>query len=161
LVCAPHGRIENEKTIGFSFIGSLTHPIRNELMNSSIQHESKMRSYMMYNRHHDIDLYCEVMSKSTFSICPRGFGFSSFRICESLEQGAIPVYISDEFIFPEGQKAFEEYGVVIHRDEIQNIKSILESLTPEQIKYKQDAGRIAYQELYTFDGLRKWILNNI
>lgn len=157
LVCHPHGRQENKRDIFVSFIGSLTHSIRNEM----IRKADKITGSYISTEHHDVDKFCNVLSRSIFSLCPRGYGKTSFRICEALEQGSIPVYISDEFIFPEGIESFKEYGVVIHRDELETIDLILKSYTAEEIKYMQEAGRQVYKELYTFEGLRKWIIQHI
>jgi hypothetical protein len=44
--------------------------------------------------------YCNVLARSVFALCPRGYGKSSFRIAEAIHYGAVPVYVSDEFVFP-------------------------------------------------------------
>jgi len=157
LICHPHGRQENERDIFVSFIGSLTHDIRREM----IRKLRNIQGSYISTELHTIDKFCNILSRSVFALAPRGYGKTSFRICEALEQGAIPVYISDEFIFPEGIDAFKEYGVVIHRELLPDLVSILRSYKPEEIKYMQEAGKVAYKELYSFEGCRRHIIENI
>ena len=157
LICHPHGRQENERDIFVSFIGSLTHDIRKEM----IRKAEKISGSYISTETHDINKFCNILSRSVFALAPRGYGKTSFRICEALEQGAIPVYVSDDFILPEGIDAFKKYGVVIHRDLLPDLGSILRSYKPEEIKYMQEAGKVAYKELYSFEGCRKNIIENI
>lgn len=152
LICKPHGRHDNNRDIFSSFIGSITHPIRKQMCASTA-------SYIKTD-HIDINSYCEIMARSVFTLAPRGYGLSSFRICEALEQGSIPCYISDQFIIP-GNIDFENYGVLIHSSRIEEIDHILESISPEEIARKQEYGRMIYEKIYTFEGCRQLIIDNI
>ena len=40
------------------------------------------------------------IKESYFSICPRGYGPTSFRLYESIQMGTVPIYISDKFFLP-------------------------------------------------------------
>jgi hypothetical protein len=155
LICKPHGKQEHERTIFANFIGSITHPIRKKMVDILPGGE-----YYVSTNHHPITVFCDALSRSIFTLCPRGFGLTSFRICEALEQGSIPVYISDEFIIP-GHKDFNEYGVLIHTDQINEIDDILKSISPDQIVSKQEAGKRIYEEMFTFEGCKKLILDNL
>ena len=42
------------------------------------------------------------MSRSIFTICPRGTGHGTIRLFESLNSGSIPVIISDDYKLPLG-----------------------------------------------------------
>ena len=44
--------------------------------------------------------YRDVMARSRFSVCPRGFGPGTIRFWESLSYGAIPVLICDGSLLP-------------------------------------------------------------
>ena len=48
-------------------------------MNSEISKENQL-------------LFKQIMSKSYFSICPRGYVSTSFRLYESIQAGIVPVY---------------------------------------------------------------------
>ena|SRR3990167_4640490 len=41
------------------------------------------------------DGYVDLMCRSIFALCPRGYGKTSFRMYEAMQLGAIPVYIFD------------------------------------------------------------------
>lgn len=155
LICHPHGKQENEKDIFASFIGSITHPIRKEVLKYADHVD-----WIVTDLNYDNRTFCDVLSRSLFALCPRGFGLTSFRICEALEQGAIPVYISDEWIVP-GNIDFNSYGVLVHSSEVDQLDAILYNISEEQIKSKQEAGREIYERIFTFHGCRQLILDNI
>lgn len=157
LICHPHGKVNNTtRDIFASFIGSKTHPIRKDLIEMYGNHSEWVVTDMNY----DNKTFCDVLSRSVFALCPRGFGLTSFRICEALEQGAIPVYISDEWIQP-GNVDFNEYGVLVHADEIDELDAILANISPEQIESKREAGRYYYEKMFSFNGCKQLILDNI
>lgn len=155
LVCMPHGKVQNEKDIFASFIGSITHPIRSEIL----KYEDH-RHWVVTKLNYENKTFCDVLSRSIFAICPRGYGATSFRICEALEQSAIPVYVSDEFILP-GQKDFNEYGVLVHSSDVVQLDAILMNISADQIASKQEAGKRIYEEIYSFEGCKKIILDNL
>jgi hypothetical protein len=157
LICHPHGRKDNlKRDIFASFIGSKTHPIRNDL----IERYSNHSEWVVTDLNYENSTFCEVLSRSVFALCPRGFGLTSFRICEALEQGAIPVYISDEWIQP-GNVDFNEYGVLVHSDEIGELDAILANIPEAQIESKREAGKYYYEKMFTFSGCRQLILDNV
>jgi hypothetical protein len=156
LICHPHGRLERTRSIFANFIGSKTHPVRVEIIDTL----KKNSDYVVSFEKHSIDFLSHLHASSIFSICPRGFGPTSFRICEALEQNSIPVYISDHWIVP-GNIDFNEYGVLVHSDEIRNLDKILKGFTQEQIRSKQEAGREIYNRIYTFSGCKQLILDNL
>lgn len=155
LICQPHPyTFTSNRDVFASFSGSMTHPVRKEIMRLS------PRVFNLFRKPLQIKDYCAQMARSVFALAPRGYGQSSFRICEALQFGSIPVYISDHWIVP-GNIDFNEYGVLVHNDEVRNLERILKSITPEQIRIKQEAGRDIYKKLYTFEGCRQLILDNL
>src|SRR6185295_2822295 len=142
LLCQPHSfHSYSEKTFFANFLGVLNHPIRKRMKETL-----KMPKYFIRDKEFDINDYCRILAQSTFTICPRGYGLTSFRICEAIQQGSIPVYISDKFIIPHN-KDFQDYGVIIGSNEIDRIDEILSSISPEEIKRKQDFLPFAYKTI--------------
>jgi hypothetical protein len=142
-----------EKKYFCTFSGSNTHPIREDLY-------KRYNDKYLFTKSLPIKEYYSIINNSIFHLCPRGFGPTSFRICESLRFGSIPVYISDQYIIPYGRD-FNEYGVLVHSSEIDRLDDILKGFSQAEIQAKQEAGRRIYNELYTFEGARKWILSNV
>lgn len=97
LLCMPHKYVFNEKRDIFaSFIGRVTHPIREKM----IEQVKDLPGYYISTKPHKMEEYCRILARSKYALCPRGYGQTSFRIQEAIQYGAIPVYISDEFIWP-------------------------------------------------------------
>jgi len=69
LLCQPHPyKFHSEKKWFASFVGSRTHPIRNELEKL----RGKEGYYLSYDPH-DIETYCRILHESVFALCPRGY----------------------------------------------------------------------------------------
>lgn len=97
LLCQPHGyKFDCKRDIFASFVGGDTHPIRKQLVE---QFAGKKDCYVMIKKL-PLKEYCNILARSVFALCPRGYGRSSFRIMESIQQGAIPVYVSDSYVLP-------------------------------------------------------------
>lgn len=154
LLCHPHQQFNYaEKTFFANFMGVFNHPIRQRLKSL------KMPKYFIKDKEFSIDEYCRIMAQSTFTLCPRGYGLTSFRICEAMQQGSIPVYISDKFIIPH-HKDFQDYGVLIGSNDIDRIDEILSSITPEDIKRKQEFLVQAYNTFFSYKGTQNLIYMN-
>ena len=75
--------------------------------------------------------YIDILSRSRFSLCPRGIGANSFRFWESLEAGAIPILISDQLVLPY-HIDWEKTIIRIKESEINNIPDVINSISIEQ-----------------------------
>jgi hypothetical protein len=159
LLCTPHkfnftpGAFK--KDIYATFIGNLTHPIRANLIK---QLEGK-EDYYISTKQHDLREYCKIFARSKYVLCPRGYGLSSFRIQEAIDMQAIPVYISDEFIFPYNTPTFP-FGFTFQW----NDKG--DGCIDEALKYGDETGQDkvikamieANKTLYTYAGCKQEIL---
>ena len=156
LICMPHPyKFKGGKKWLASFVGSRTHPIRNEL-----EKLKNRDGYFISYEYGDIETYCRIMHESIFTLCPRGYGLSSFRLTESLQYGSIPVYISDDFVHPFGVR-FDDYGVALNSRHIEFLAEELEKIEPEEIVRKQDNIQKYYDEYYTYEGCFKNIINEL
>ncbi len=90
-----------------------------------------------------IEEYKDVLSRSRFSLCPRGVYANSIRFYESLQAGAIPILISDAARLPDG---FDWDRCIIHvkESEIHLIPNIIMKITPK----KEETMRQACLEAY-------------
>jgi hypothetical protein len=140
------------RDIFINFIGKITHGLR-EIMVAGLPNSFSI--YVRFNNH-TLDRYCNILSISTFTLCPRGFGPTSFRIQEALQYGSIPVYISDEFVIPHNIP-FEDYGVLIDAKDADRVHEILTAIPPEEIARKQANIPDVYRKYYTYEGCREMI----
>lgn len=157
LICQPHNFNSKSQDRNFTacFIGANTHPVRSQLYKLS-----KISEFFISASKVGLDGFCHILSKSVFSLCPRGYGISSFRIMESLQYGAIPVYISDFFLEPHIIN-FDYYGIKVHLEDIYRLPEILASVDNEQIEYLRKNGKYIYDNFYTFEANKKLILKNL
>ena len=160
LICQPRPNIDKNKNrdIFCSFIGSNTHPLRNSMTEKlrNVTGFEIILSKLSYEN------FIDKMERSVFSLCPRGYGATSFRICESLQQGSIPVYIYDKDWSPWiDELDFNEIGVKIHESQIDNIPEILNYLTDSEIKNLKLNGEKIYKEYFYYENCAKKIINKI
>ena len=73
------------------------------------------------------DAYVDVMRRSLFILCPRGYGSSSYRFFEALKIGRVPVVLSDAGFPPVGPD-WGTCAVFIREAEVEQIPHVLERL---------------------------------
>jgi hypothetical protein len=151
----PYQFKNTQRDIFCFFQGSMTHDIRRQLLTTY----RGRNGFFLPRGTSDTKNFCDLLSRSVFTLAPRGYGETSFRIIEALQYGSIPVYISDKFIIPHNYK-FHTYGVLIEPNDINRIEEILRSISSEGIKILQDNGRSVYESLYTYEANKQLILHN-
>lgn len=159
MLCTPHKfnyPTNTKRDIFASFVGSYTHPIRATMV---LQLENK-EGYYISTKQHNLYDYCHILARSKYALCPRGYGQSSFRIQEAIDFGAIPVYISDEFVFPYNMPTFV-FGITMDISEGGSID--------EALKYGEETGvdkviKVILEKnkpLYTYAGCKLEILQHL
>lgn len=94
---------KNEKKILASFIGSVTHPIREKIFekfskNKDFYFKHKSWNPKVYNN--ELEEFIIKTKESFFGLAPRGYGKTSYRLYEIMQLGTVPVYVSDDFWLP-------------------------------------------------------------
>lgn len=126
------------KDLWYSFIGADTHWTRRKLFamhhprNAVVIQRDEWHFYgSPAKQEQEKQEYQNVLSRSRFSLCPRGTGASTIRFWESLQAGAIPVLISDDMLLPAG---FDWDTCVIRLAEkgTRAIKKVIAAITPER-----------------------------
>ena len=96
------------KDILVSFLGSVTHECR-EIIKQRIHNKNIIFRntyhitsdfFTINNKSTEEQEYENILSRSRFSLCPRGSNPNSVRFWESLAAGAIPILISDGYKLP-------------------------------------------------------------
>jgi len=142
LLCQPHKPINPmpDRDIFCSFVGRNTHPIRSEIL------KIKQSGWLITDKVQKMPEFCNTLARSVFTLCPRGYGITSFRIAECMQYGSIPIYLSDQFAEPHGHD-FNLYGVKVRPDQIKELPEILRSV---DISKKQKAVNTAYLAMFTY-----------
>ena len=153
----------NIKNIFCSFVGSNTHHCREKMMNIM---ETKTDVLIICNTWTNVIeedrklLFLNITSKSRFTLCPRGYGKTSFRMYEALRLNSIPVYIYDDLWLPYQEILdWSKLAVLVHIDDMDQLYDRLKNITDEQIDVMLDyyAG---VEKYFTYDGLCEYIINN-
>jgi hypothetical protein len=160
LVCQPREHINKnrDRDILCSFIGSNTHPLRN-LMTQKL---NSLPGFDIVLSKISYDQFIDKMERSIFSLCPRGYGATSFRICESLQQGSIPIYVYDKDWSPWiDEFDFNEIGLKIHESQIDEIPNMINSLTEEDLNRLRKNGEKIYNEYFDYKNCSIKIINKL
>jgi Exostosin family len=129
----------------FSFLGRIaTHPVRSKLRSLDsastpcldVADGPKRFPYFDYSK-----TYTQLLGRSRFILCPRGFGVSSMRIFEAMSFGRVPVIISDAWQPPPGIP-WREFSVVIPECNVSNIPVMLEKLESKAQPMGQSARQV-------------------
>ena len=156
LIGQPYSMVNAKNKYLASFVGNITHPLRTELVNLL----SNKEGYYISTKNHYASDYNTIISQSTFTIAPRGYGIPSFRAYEAIQQNSIPVYISDEFAEPYGVD-FNEYGVKIKSEDLHLLPEILASFTDEEINQKKQEMNLNYYSLCAYEGVKNKIIETL
>lgn len=156
LICLPYDRSDKPKDIFASFIGVIhgRHRIREKMR----EYTNQLNGYVISEKT-NFESFKDVMGRSVFSLCPRGYGKTSFRINEALNMGSIPVYIYDDPWIPFGDELdFSKYGVLIHESKLHDIDNILKSYSTDYIDSLRSYGNFVYNNYYTYESCYRQIL---
>ena len=159
LLCQPNNKINKERSrdLKASFVGALNkrHHVR-DVMKKELSNYYLIQSSLGYEQFKDI------MERSVFALCPRGYGATSFRICEALQHGAIPVYFYDKDWSPWPEEFdFQEIGFKVQVDEIKNLPQLLASQNEEDVKCLRERGELIYNQYFTYEGCAQQIIKKL
>jgi hypothetical protein len=133
--------------------GEWNHPIQDRIL--SILPKDKYNT----GKYVDYETYCDYLERSKFLICDNGRSPTTFKICECFQNGCIPVFIYDKKWIPfENDIYFEKACVMISEDNIENIDTILTSITNDEIQKMLDYGNYLYENYYEYESLSKKII---
>lgn len=167
LICSPMQITfsDNSRPLLASFVGSVTHPIRNAMAESCKNTKNiaiYMKGWKSKVETNEFDFFVNLAINSKFLLCPRGYGLNSFRLYEAMQLGCIPVIITDEFYLPWSDELdWKEFSVLIHSDQISNIENILLSYSDDQIKDMKNKIKTIYGEYFTLDGMYDNIIKRL
>lgn len=161
LMCDPHPVSDLPKKYKVSFCGRKTHELRNKMFDvlSGIdEYELIDPDSHTFNDEH-IQNFRSLINQSTFGLCPRGYGPTSFRLYETIQMGSIPIFVSDEFWLPfTDYIKWEKLAVLITPEEIEFIPKIVdEIISAGLVDSMLEYGKLCYDEYLGWDGVTKTI----
>jgi hypothetical protein len=129
----------------FSFLGrTCTHPVRKAIVLLDKNNSPCLDVANGPNRFPDFDFaetYSNLIKRSKFVLCPRGFGVSSIRIFETMCSGRVPVIISDQWQ-PPAEIPWAEFCVRVPEREINSIPVLLHHLEGKATKMGKIAQKV-------------------
>ena len=152
-----------EKTTFCSFVGSLTHPCREKMVEVM---KDKPDVYIATNewtnqiKEDKQTLYLEIISKSRFTLAPRGYGKTSFRLYEALRFGSIPVYVYDYPWLPYQERLdWSRMAVLVHMDDLASLYERLCNISDDEVAAMLEYYK-THSHLFSYDGMCEYILSN-
>lgn len=160
LVCSPLPSeliVERERTILLSFVGSVTHPIRQKCIESLRDESDVELAFSNWSNRVPEDNFKYFINKtlsSIFCLAPRGYGASSFRMYEAMQLGSIPVYVTDKVYTPFTDVLdWNDFAVIIKEKDISSIHEILLSYDEDRIVMMQKNLKEVWNKYFSIDAV--------
>uniref|UniRef100_A0A6C0DJ42 Glycosyltransferase 2-like domain-containing protein n=1 Tax=viral metagenome TaxID=1070528 RepID=A0A6C0DJ42_9ZZZZ len=156
LLCLPlFPTIDIEKDIFCSFMGRFdTHKCRFD-MKIFLENNSDFQFFNSEN----FDQYKKIINRSIFTLAPRGYGYTSFRIYEAILGNSIPVYIwEDKKLLPFSDIInWDDFSVIINSSEIEQLPNILKNVDV----HKKLNNLLKVKEMFTINYTCEYIKTKI
>lgn len=163
LKCDDHGGDGDNNKYKVSFIGRLfTHPCRYDI----IKKFKDIPGYVIFDTDktpNSDKVFVDITRNSIFTLAPRGYGSTSFRLLEAMQMGSIPIYIGDNHWLPFVDEIdWKKICLIINENEIDSIPSIVDDLiySGEHIQIRKNIDEV-YQQYFSWDGIIKNIVKRI
>jgi hypothetical protein len=156
LMCLPlFPELQVSKDIFCSFMGRFdTHKCRID-MKHIISNNEKYKLFESVN----YDIYKDIVNRSIFTLAPRGFGYTSFRLTEAIFANSIPIYVWDDKItLPFSDELdWSKFCVIINANELHNLDKILSNINIQEMQYNL----LQVKQLFTFENTVEYIIRKL
>lgn len=178
LICSSIENVKQvEKDIFCSFVGSITQNIPNTW--GEVSHSIRMNmlhvlvdkpDYVLKPKHWSPeikserqDLFLDITSRSKFTLCPRGYGATSFRLYEAMQLRSVPIYIyyNKPYIPFSDELDWNKLAVLIDANDLSNIDHVLKSITDEKYNEMLNYIEKTYPKYFTLNGMCDKILQTL
>jgi len=169
LIAEEHKKLENNvnKKYIASFIGRNTHDVRTQMkdvLNNEERFKINVFSSPVINEENQ-HIFKNLMEKSYFSLCPRGYGVTSYRLFESFQFSTVPVYISEEKDYYLPFEDIIDWEKLCVLQDINSIKHLPKRLNDiiNSGKYKSmlEYGAYCNNNFFNYDFITKYIIEKI
>jgi hypothetical protein len=119
--------------------------------------------YKFFQPTSDIGIYKEILNRSIFTLSPRGFGYTSFRMFEAILSGSIPIYVwEDKCALPfEDVLDWSQFAIVININEITNLPNILKGVDIKKMQDKVQSVKKFFNYEYIAEYIAEYIKERI
>lgn len=106
----------------------------------------------------------EIMARSKFSLCPRGYGRTSFHVYETLQMGLIPIYVylEDDIEWLPYGNAMKDISYSVTIEKLSDLITQLSTMPDSEIEKMEERIRLK-RHLFTYEGvleqISKFMLN--
>jgi hypothetical protein len=146
--------LEPERLV--SFVGSPTHPVREQLFGLSGDEVliRRVDGFMFFQRDGVDDeqiraSYAADLMSSAFVLCPRGHGTSSIRLFETMRAGRVPVIVSDDWAPPVGLD-WESFSIRVPERDVASVVEICRDRATEAVAMGRRAAD-AFEQWFAAD----------
>jgi len=154
-----------DKSIFCSFVGSMTHTVREKMINTLKNNSNYSLFYKNWDtnvKHNEAEMFVSTTINSKFALAPRGYGRSSFRFFEILQLGTIPIYIYDDIEWLPYKEFinYSEFCISIHESQFDKLDIILSAI--DENKYNtMIENYIRLSHYFTLEGMSNYILSKM
>jgi hypothetical protein len=154
------------KTIVASFVGTITHPVRNILF--TLFGRKKEMKFMINDKwtnnvqENQAKTFIDTTLKSKFCLAPRGYGRSSFRFFEAMLLDTVPVYFWDdvEWLPYKDVLDYSKFAVSIKNGDISRTYEILKGISDQQYAAMvEEIKRVRHY--FTLEGMSEYVVQKI
>jgi hypothetical protein len=160
LACpAPDRAWETPKSLLFSFMGRISHPVRRRLLQLSFPTDGVVMVDTSTYNHFQTgpkerspwqDEYWPVAQRSKYVLCPSGSGATcGTRLFDMMQAGIAPVIICDKWVPPLGPN-WDEFALFVAERDIKHLYGIIKEHDPEW-KMRGQKARQAYENWFAPD----------
>ena len=171
LICSPIPQTyikRHDKDILCSFVGTYAegseYNCRKKLYNNFFKDKefyfSQPRHWERVVQNDNFLEFANITQRSKFTLCPRGYGLSSFRLYETLQLNSIPIYVYDKRFLPFTDIIkWDEFCVLIHESQIHDTKDIILQIDEQKMKQMLQRGKEIYNMYFTLEATCNQILD--
>lgn len=145
-----------KKDVICAFIGRIdTHPVRKKMHD----YLDRKPDFFISSLHHPLDKYCLTIARSFFTLAPRGYGKTSFRIWEAMQYESVPVYVTeDEPFLPAFYDHKNKPAILVCKPE--DVHSSVLRLLDNRPLYREyvENGKYYFANYFNYESLKNYIL---
>lgn len=161
LLANPMKTYDVNKTILCSFLGSFASD-QGLLRNKMKLFFEKKKEYVISSTK-NINDYFNIMSKSKYALCPRGFGYTSYRLYEALYCNCIPIYIwqGKKCLPYENELNWDDFSIIVHMNDIEKIPDLINNIDEKKYNKMIQTIKELIPKYFTMDACCNYIVHKM